>query len=118
MSPHVSRKPPPSPTGFGDEQSSELAEIIWALVVERGNPSQVLELLYWSEEPGFFELIRSLAALPPETRDALQAFFADTNNPLTITAAADRRDRLTLLAGEPKQLTSFRKSARLASDAC
>jgi hypothetical protein len=117
MSPHVSRKPPPSPANFGDEQSSELAEIIWALVVERGNPSQVLELLYWSEEPGFFELIRSLAALPPETRDALQAFCAEAHSPLAITASADRRDRLTLQAGGAKELTSFRKSARVASDA-
>src|SRR3972149_11331395 len=116
MAPQTNPKSPPSSVAFDNDQSSELAEIIWALVVERGNPAQVLELLYWSEEPGFFDLIRSLAALPPETRDALQSFFASARSPLNITAAAEKRDRLTLCAEGQKEPTAFRKSARVVTD--
>ena len=38
--------------------------------------AELLELLYVGQEPGFFELMRGLFALPDETRLSLQRFLA------------------------------------------
>jgi hypothetical protein len=114
MSPSANRKPQPPETTLDHTQSAELAEIIWALVVERGNPAQVLELLYWSEEPGFFELIRSLATLPTETREALQSFIDAAPRSQMIAAIAEKRDRLVL--SHSAQKASPRKSPRVATN--
>jgi nucleoid DNA-binding protein len=48
---------------------------------------ELLELLYIAEEPGFFELVRGLFALPDESRLALQSFL--TGNKAKLFALPD-----------------------------
>jgi hypothetical protein len=57
--------------------------------------AELLELLYVGEEPGFFELMRGLFALPEENRLNLQQFLAAA--PLqTTTVAIDPQGRCIL----------------------
>jgi hypothetical protein len=104
-------------TSFGSVGNSELAETIWALIVERGNPAQVLELLYWSEEPGFFDLIRTLAATPVGAREGLQRFLQAAPSIELVRAAAEGRDRLVLSLAEEKSVAGLRRTAKVASNA-
>jgi nucleoid DNA-binding protein len=52
---------------------------------------ELLELLYVAEEPGFFELVRGLFALPDESRLALQTFLSnpETGNKGKLFALPD-----------------------------
>ena len=59
--------------------------------------AELLELLYVGEEPGFFELMRGLFALPEENRLNLQQFLAAA--PLQ-TVAIDPQGRCILTHGE------------------
>ena len=64
--------------------------------------SELRELLYVAEEPGFFELMRGLFALPDETRAALQHFL-EAGHPLAMKAAVDPKGRLTIEHVEVEQ---------------
>jgi len=57
--------------------------------------SELLELLYVGEEPGFFELMRGVFGLSDESRFILQEFLAAAP-PQTITAAIDPAGRCVL----------------------
>ena len=37
--------------------------------------SKLIELYYWVQEPDLLRIVRALAAAPPETRQALDAFL-------------------------------------------
>jgi hypothetical protein len=64
--------------------------------------AELRELLYIGEEPGFFELIRLLFALPDESRLKLQHFLASAN-PAAMTAAIDPNGRYILDPGPREQ---------------
>jgi len=49
-------------------------------------PADMLELYYWSKEPGFTELIRAIAAMPERTRAALETFIALARDSKSVTA--------------------------------
>jgi hypothetical protein len=57
--------------------------------------AELLELLYVGQEPGFFELVRGLYALPDESRLGLQNFLANTGHRAT-TGAIDGEGRFVL----------------------
>ena len=57
--------------------------------------SELLELLYVGQEPGFFELMRGLYALPDESRLILQNFLLAANRRAT-TGAIDPEGRFIL----------------------
>src|ERR1044072_2810008 len=57
--------------------------------------AELLELLYVGQEPGFFELVRGLFALPDESRLGLQNFLA-TIPPRSTTGTVDSEGRLVL----------------------
>jgi hypothetical protein len=57
--------------------------------------SELLELLYVGEEPGFFELVRALFALSDENRLILQRFLEAAPRQ-TISAAVDPKGRCVL----------------------
>ncbi len=44
--------------------NAEVWELIQALVLGRFPASRILELFYWSQEPGLLEMIRGYLALP------------------------------------------------------
>ena len=79
--------------------------------------AQVLELLYWSEEPGFFDLIRVLAATPVGAREQLQRFLDAAPSIELVRAAAEGRDRLVLSVAEEKSVAGLRRTAKVASNA-
>ena len=64
--------------------------------------AELRELLYVAEEPGFFELMRGLFALPDESRAALQHFLK-TGHPPAMKAAVDANGRLTIEHADVKQ---------------
>jgi hypothetical protein len=61
----------------------------------RYSGAELRELLYIGEEPGFFELMRALFALPEESRAVLQNFLA-ASDPQAIGAAIDADGRCIL----------------------
>ena len=73
----------------------ELADIVRDLVLQDGDPAKVLELHYWSQEPGVQECIRAIAVMPIEARSALQAFLAASTGH-TITVSFDGSGGLNL----------------------
>jgi len=56
--------------------SAELAEVIQALMLGRASVAQVLELVYWAQEPGVLELTRSFLELSKDDRALAAAFLA------------------------------------------
>ena len=64
---------PPSPD---DEFAPPTAQdIALAILLEAENLSQLMELHYYANEPGFLEIARVIAALPEGDREALRAFL-------------------------------------------
>jgi hypothetical protein len=57
--------------------------------------TELIELLYVGQEPGFFELVRGLFALPDESRLGLQNFLANAAHRVT-TGAIDPEGRFVL----------------------
>lgn len=57
--------------------------------------AELLELLYVGQEPGFFELVRGLFALPDESRLGLQTFLANASHRAT-TGTIDGEGRFVL----------------------
>ena len=73
-----------------------------------GNPADMLELYYWSKEPGFTQLIRAIATMPEPTRAALETFIMLARDSRSVRAALDSRGVLTFCSAEAA------KSAALA----
>jgi hypothetical protein len=80
----------PEPESDHDDQTEWL---VTALGQYTG--AELRELLYVAEEPGFFELMRRLFALPEESRAVLQHFL-ETGHPPAMKAAIDPKGRLTI----------------------
>lgn len=59
-------------------------------------PAEVLELYYWSKEPGLIEVIRGIAAMREEVRAAIEAFIALAGDVKSASADLDGRGVLTL----------------------
>lgn len=78
--------------GCAGTRGPNLAETIRSLIMDCGNPARVLELYYWSQQPGFADAVRALAMLPPEMRAIIQSF-------LTM-ARRDRIDVVMLKSGK------------------
>ena len=84
-----------------NDPNDETEWLVTALT--RFTGAELRELLYVAEEPGFFEMMRSLYALPDESRLVLQRYLG-SGNPLAMKAAIDPKGRLTLdhVNGEPR----------------
>jgi hypothetical protein len=77
-------------------QDPRSRKILESILADCADSSYVFELHYWTREPGMLDLIRAIAALPEETRSALEAFFAMSHEPAAIAAKWDAGGRLTL----------------------
>jgi hypothetical protein len=60
------------------------------------SPERMFELYYWSLEPELLDTIRAIAALPPESRAALDTFLAIAGDPQSVAATVDGNGNLTL----------------------
>lgn len=58
--------------------------------------ARLRELYYWSSEPGFLEIIRTLAAMPETGRAAVEAFVSMAHDASSIIASLDPQGRLTM----------------------
>ena len=74
--------------------------IIRVLAACCSTPAELLELYYWSREPGFVEVIRRIAMMPEETRAVIEAFIALTGDTKSVSADLDGRGVLTLSSVE------------------
>jgi hypothetical protein len=75
------------------------------------NPAEALELLYWSREPGFAEVIRGIVTMPEDARAALEAFIALARNTKTVSATLDHRGVLTLASSEATRAVALAEHA-------
>ncbi len=77
-------------------ESDPIDQTEWLVAaLGRFTGAELRELLYVAEEPGFFELMRGLFALPEESRAVLQHHL-ETGHPPAMKAVIDPRGRLTL----------------------
>ena len=44
-------------------------------IIDRCDHPRLMELYYWTQEPGLLEIIRAIAAMPDSGREALESFF-------------------------------------------
>jgi hypothetical protein len=65
-------------------------------IVAKCDPARLMEIYYWSREPGLLEIIRAIAAMPEPGRQALESFFALGGDPETVVATWEESGRLTL----------------------
>ena len=70
-------------------------EAIKTLVNGGTDSSRLLELYYWSQEPGIVELVRAYLEMNERTRLTVGNFML-TTHPQTIVAALDSEGRLVL----------------------
>ena len=74
--------------------------LIRMLVSGCDNPASMLELYYWSREPGLVEVIRAIVSMPEDTRAAFEAFVALARDAKSIEARLDPHGALTLASPE------------------
>jgi hypothetical protein len=86
------------PAGVSPRIEARSRRLIRALVDGCGSPAAVLELYYWSREPGMIEMMRGIIAMPEDTRAALEAFLALALDPKSIEATLKADGVLTLAA--------------------
>jgi hypothetical protein len=70
--------------------------LVRILLDECGTASRVLELYYWSREPGMRDIIRHIAEMPESARSALEVFVALAGDPKSVTADLNGAGALTL----------------------
>jgi hypothetical protein len=62
--------------------------------------AELRELLYVAQEPGFFETMRAVFALPEQSRSVLQEFLTSAD-PRPVNAALDPDGKCVLRHGAP-----------------
>ena len=65
-------------------------------IVAKSDPGRLMELYYWSQEPGLLNIIRAISALPEAGRQALESFFALAEDPQSVVATWESTGRLSL----------------------
>lgn len=56
-------------------QIADTAEALKQLIRQHDNPASLLELYYWSKEPGLLECLRAFLQAPAEVRNILQTLL-------------------------------------------
>jgi hypothetical protein len=85
----------PSPGLAEGRQDSEAIELIKTLVNGGADTSRLLELYYWTREPGIVELIRAYLDLPERTQRTLSTFLLN-GRPQSIAGSFDQQGRMVL----------------------
>lgn len=74
---------------------NEAFDLIKTLVNGGNDTSRLLELYYWTREPGIVELIRAYLDMPERTQRSLSTFLLN-GRPGLISSAFDQQGRLVL----------------------
>lgn len=93
----------------GDASSAEIGELIQNLMSTRVPASRILELLYWSQEPGALEMLRSFLALRSEDSSRLLSFLASAD-PSSVSIRTDDNGQLVMAAKRRVAVRPGRKS--------
>ena len=97
-----------------DGSSAEIGELIQNLMSTRVPASRILELLYWSQEPGALEMLRSFLALPAEDSSRLLSFLASPD-PSSVSVRIDDTGQLVMAAERRAARTGRKQQARSRS---
>jgi len=65
-------------------------------ILAKCDPGRVMELYYWSKEPGLLDIMRAIGAMPEASREALESFFALVGDPQSVAATWESSGRLAL----------------------
>ena len=91
------------------QQTTEVSEgengagaLLAALIDGGADTSRLLELYYWTREPGIVELIRTYLDLPERTQRNLSTFLLNGRT-ASIPSTCDRRGRLVRGRPPPDQ---------------
>lgn len=103
---------------------TEVWELIQTLVSGRVPASRILELFYWSQEPGALEMLRIFLGLSSQDSAALLRFFAEAE-PSSVAISANGAGELVLspsarnggrpMPHEPDKVRSALKHHRAAN---
>lgn len=103
---------------------TEVWELIQTLVSGRVPASRILELFYWSQEPGALEMLRIFLGLSSQDSAALLRFFAEAE-PSSVAISANNAGELVLspsarnggqvMPHEPDKVRSALKHHRAAN---
>lgn len=85
--------------GKPDVPESPTWQILKSLMSADAEASRLLEMYYWTREPGIVEMIRSYLNLPERAQRQLNDFLIK-NKPQAIATALDQQGRLVLSAGD------------------
>ena len=96
-------------TGAKGTRTTE--HLVRALVAGCDSPAQVLELYYWSKEPGLIDVIRGIVAMPEETRATLEAFMAISRETKSVVATLDRCGVLSLTSANAMKTVALAQHA-------
>lgn len=94
-------------------RNNHVWEVIKTLVNGGTDSSRLLELYYWSQEPGVIELVRAYLEMSERTRLTVGNFML-TARPQSIIAALDASGRLVL--SQPDKVNGRAEKHRQASD--
>ncbi len=76
-------------------RNSEVREVIKTIINGGTDTSRLLELYYWTREPGIIELIRAYLDLPERTQRTLSTYLLN-GRPKAIVGSFDPQGRLIL----------------------
>jgi hypothetical protein len=79
----------------GDGSRAEVWELIQTLVSGRVPASRILELFYWSQEPGALEMLRIFLGFSAQDSAALLRFF-QTVDPASVAISVNEAGELVL----------------------
>jgi hypothetical protein len=65
-------------------------------IVARCDHARLMELYYWTQEPGLLEITRAVAAMPEAGREALESFFRLGGDPQSVSISWETDGRLSL----------------------
>ncbi len=82
-------------TLYSRDRNDPAWEVVRTLINGGTDPSRLLELYYWTREPGIIELIRAYLDLPATTQRSLGNFLLNVK-PQSIAAALDAQGGLLL----------------------
>jgi hypothetical protein len=77
------------------QRTNPALEVIQSLVNSGTDPSRLLELYYWTREPGIIELIRAFLSLPQAAQRSVGDFLLNAK-PKSIETTFDAQGRLVL----------------------
>lgn len=92
------------------QRNAEIWEVVRTLALGCADHNRILELFYWSQEPGLLETARALLALPDCSRSALQSFLSRAQSQ-SISAETEADGRLVLTC-EEERVSSHRERGR------